>query len=542
MPKIIALALLVLMAGCSRPPANSGNGTVATTGEQILLRGNGAEPDSLDPQRARLVDSHNILRDMYECLTAIGKDASPVAALATSWDVSADGKRYTFHIRDKARWSNGDAVTSDDVVAGMQRLVDPTTASEYAQLVDVIRNASDIIAGHKPAKSLGVSAPDPLTLVIELERPAAYLPGLLSHATTCPIHRPTLAKFGNEFAKPANSVSNGAFVLREWVQGSYIQLARNPYYWNNAATHLDGVRWISFNDPSTEYTRYRAGELHVTTVVPPTQFEQVRAEHADELHLSPQLGTYFYGFVLDREPFRSKPGLRRALSLVIDRQRLTQTVTKVGELPAYGWVPPGTWNYSSQSFDYADRSMEAKLAEARQLYAAAGYSAAKPLKFELRYNVGESHSRLAVAVTGMWKDALGVQVKLNAVDMKVLQEEITARQMDMFRLSWIGDYNDAYTFLQYLKSDYGINLPHYRSVAYDALLLQGANEPDIAKRRAFLESAERLMLADHPIIPLYFYVNKHLVSPRVTGWYDNVMNITYSKDLSLAPVRSTGGG
>jgi oligopeptide transport system substrate-binding protein len=200
-------------------------------------------------------------------------------------------------------------------------------------------------------------------------------------------------------------------------------------------------------------------------------------------------------------------------------------------------VPPGTWNYGGQSFDYAAKPMDAKLAEARALYTAAGYSAAKPLQFELRYNSGESHNRLAVAVAGMWKEALGVQVKLSAVEFKVLQGDIRARQMDLFRLSWVGDYNDAYNFLQYFKSDFGINLPHYRNAAYDALLTKAAAEPDIAKRRATLEAAERLMLADHPMIPLYFYVNKHLVSPRVGGWYDNVMNVVYSKDLSLAPER-----
>ena len=210
-----------------------------------------------------------------------------------------------------------------------------------------------------------------------------------------------------------------------------------------------------------------------------------------------------------------------------------RSVTKLGELPAFGWVPPGIWNYTSQNFDYAERPIDARIAEARQLYAAAGYSATRPLQFELRYNVGESHSRVAVAVAGMWKDALGAQAKLNAVEFKVLQQDINGRQMDMFRLAWIGDYNDAYTFLQYLKSGFGINLPHYHNAAYDALLNQAAAEPDVAKRRATLQSAERLMLADQPIIPLYFYVNKHLVSPRLSGWYDNVMNIVYSKDLSL---------
>ena len=529
-----SIALLSASCAGKNPGSAAGVANAPASAPLVLVRGNGPEPDSLDPQRARNFESHQILRDMYECLTAIGKDASPVPALAESWEVSPDGRRYTFHLRSNARWSNGDKVVSDDVVAGLRRLVDPATASEYAQLVDIIAGARDIITGQKTPETLAVSAPDATTVLIELTQPAPYLPGLLSHPTTCPVHRASLARFGKDFMKPGNSVSNGAFALGSWVEGSRIELTRNHYYWNDAATHLDGVRFIPFNDVTTEYTRYRAGELHVTAVVPPNQFDKIRSERPAEMHIGPQLGVYFYGFVLEREPFRSKPALRRALSLVIDRERLTRDVTKLGELPAYGWVPPGTWNYSSQSFDYAGRSMQEKLAEARQLYAAAGYSATRPLQFELRYNTGESHNRLAVAVAGMWKEALGVQVKLSAVEFKVLQDDVRARQMDLFRLAWIGDYNDAYNFLQYFKSDFGINLPHYRNAAYDNLLTNAAQDTDIVKRRATLQAAERLMLADHSVIPLYFYVNKHLVSPRVSGWYDDVMNVVYSKDLTLA--------
>jgi ABC-type oligopeptide transport system substrate-binding subunit len=273
----------------------------------------------------------------------------------------------------------------------------------------------------------------------------------------------------------------------------------------------------------------------VTAVVPRGIFAQVRREHGAQLRTGPQLGVYFYGFNLDKEPFRSRPGLRRALSLAIDRRRLVESVTGAGELAAYGWVPPGTFGYGSQRFDYADRPMDERIAEARRLYAEAGFSAGKPLRFDLHYNTGEGHSRVAVAVSQMWKEALGVQARLVSLEFKALQQEIDGRRVDVFRLAWIGDYNDPYTFAQYLRSDFGINMPHYRSAAYDALLDAAAAALDPAQRRTKLEEAERLMLADHPLMPLYFYVNRHLVSPRVAGWYDNVMNVTYSKDLSLVP-------
>jgi oligopeptide transport system substrate-binding protein len=219
--------------------------------------------------------------------------------------------------------------------------------------------------------------------------------------------------------------------------------------------------------------------------------------------------------------------------MAIDRERLATSVLRVGELPAYGWVPPGTFDYTSQAFDYAAMTQAERNAEAQRLYAEAGFSKAKPAKFELRYNVGEVHSKVAVAVASMWKEVLGVEAQLTAVEFKSLIEDINRRDVEMFRLGWIGDYNDAYTFSQYWKSDFSINMPRYRNAEYDALIAAATATTDMAERRAKLEAAERVMLADHPMIPLYFYVNKHLVKPEVQGWYDNVMNVVYSKDLSL---------
>jgi oligopeptide transport system substrate-binding protein len=208
-------------------------------------------------------------------------------------------------------------------------------------------------------------------------------------------------------------------------------------------------------------------------------------------------------------------------------------------LPAYGWVPPGIFNYSSQTFDYAHTPVEERITIARKLLAEAGYSRDQPLKFELRYNSGEVHNKVAVTVASMWKEALGVDVQLAAVEYKSLLEAIDRRDTDMFRLSWLGDYNDPYTFLQYLKGSFGINLPHYKNPAYDALLDEASQQTDASKRRELLEQAERTMLADHPLIPLYFYVNKHLVKPALHGWYDNVMNAVYSQDLEVVPGRES---
>jgi oligopeptide transport system substrate-binding protein len=530
------LLTLAIITGCSRSTAPAPDSDTADARpDAVLQRGGGPDPDSLDPQRARSVESQQILRDLCEGLTVLDKTAVPAPGVASEWSATPDGKTYTFKLRPEARWSNGDRVVAADFVAALRRLVDPATGSSYAQIIDVVNNARAIIAGKKAPATLGVSAPDDATVVIQLATPAAFLPGLLSHSSACPVHRATLAAHGEASARAGTMVSNGAFALKEWVQNSHILLVRNHRYWNDSATRIEAVRYLLIADENAELTRYRAGALHITAVVPRGQVDWIRANLAGQLHISPQLNTYYYGFNLRRAPFKDNPGLRRALSLVIDREKLAELVLRVGELPAYGWVPPGVNNYTSQSFDYRAMPWPERVAEARRLYQQAGYSSSNPLRFELRYNSAEVHTKVALAIASAWKETLGAEVRLTSVEFKSLLQDIDRGDVEMFRSSWRGDYNDAYTFLQYLKSDFGINLPHYQNPAYDLLLTRAAAETEADKRRALLEESERLALHDHPLIPIYFYVNKHLVKPEVDGWYDNVMDVVYSKDLGLRP-------
>jgi oligopeptide transport system substrate-binding protein len=529
---LIPLLALAALCGCSR---SSSVGPAAGTahGSAILLRGLGSEPDSLDPQKARADEAQRVLRDICEGLTTLDESGGVAPGIAEKWQVSPDGKTYTFSLRHEARWSNGQPVVAADFVAGLRRLVDPNTASQYAEVVDVIVNASDIVAGRKPPESLGVSAPGPYTVIVQLRSPAPYLPGLLSHPSTCPVNPVALVNDKSAYARPGNLPSDGPFILSQWVHGSYIYLTRNRYYWNDAATRLDGVKYLITTDENAELTLYRANQLDVTDVIPRSQFDWIRAHLGDQLHVAPELAVYFYGFNLQRAPFAGDVKLRRALAMVIDRETLAKLVLRSGELPAYGWVPPGVDHYTPQSPDYRSLSMAQRIAEARKLYAQAGYSAARPLRFELRYNTEEIHTELAVAIASMWKQALGARVSLHAEEFGSLMQDIDRGDVQVFRSSWIGDYNDAYTFAQYFKSDFGINLTHYHNPAYDDLVDRAAAEADPTKRRALLEQAERMMLSDQPVIPIYFYVSKHLVKPRVTGWYNNIMNVTYSKDLGL---------
>ena len=521
----LALALLtaaLVLAGCGQGPAGQGATAAAT-----LRRGNGAEPDSLDPQLARSDGAGQILRDVYEGLANLDAHGEPVGGAAERWDTSADGLTLTFHLRPGARWSNGEPLSAADFLASWRRLVDPASAAPYAGSLAPVVNASAISAGRQPVAALGVEAPDARTLVVHLAAPTPYFPGLVAHWSTFPTWH------GLPPAPPGKTVSNGAYTLDRWVVGSHVLLARNPRYWNDAATRIPAVRFEHIADAGDEYARYRAGDLDTTYVVPQQPIERLRELHGAELHLSPQLGIYYYGFNLAKPPFKGAAGLRQALAMSVDRERLVAQVTRLGELPAYSWVPPGVAGYEPQRFEWAARPYAERVTEARRLYAAAGYSARHPLEVELRYPAAQNSERIAIAVAAMWQEALGVRTRLAGEEFKSLLAAINRGDTEIFNSGWQGDYNDAYTFAEVLKGDFGINLMHYRSAAYDAALAASAGALDPAVRRAALEQAERTLLADAPLVPLYFFVNKHLVAARVLGWYDNVMNVVYSKDLAL---------
>jgi ABC-type oligopeptide transport system substrate-binding subunit len=529
---VAACALAALLAAAATFAACTPGTDDAAASE--LRRGNGSEPDSIDPQLARMEAAMTILRDGYEGLVSMAADGSPVPGASEGWEISAEGRRYTFRLRPAARWSNGEHVVAEDFVAAWRRLVDPATASQYALMLEPVRNAAAIVAGRSPVESLGVAAPDEATLVVELAEPSPYFLAMLSHPSTFPVHRPTLAARPQEFARPGVAVTNGAFTPVEWAIGSHILATRNPHYWDAAATRLGAVRYVHVADPVTELMRYRAGDLDVTYTVPPGEVARIERERPGQLRIAPTVGVYYYGFALDLPPFRDSPQLRQALAMAVDRELLTRQVLGDGERPAYGWVPPGIAGYDSQRFGWAAHDDAARIAEARRLYAEAGYSAAKPLRLELRTSKSPLHDRIALAVTAMWKETLGAEVSLRSEDFRVLKSAIDAREAPLYRGSWIGDYNDAYSFLQVLKGGFGINLPRYASDPYDVALAMAATA-STEDRATYLAAAERQLLTDVPLIPLYFYVSKHLVAPRVSGWYDNVMNVTYSKDLSVTP-------
>ena len=508
---LLLLALTVFSAcGGAADPDNSA---------AVLNRGIVVDPETLDAHKARTIQAADVLRDIGEGLVSYSATGTLVPGVATQWAVSDGGLTYTFNLRADARWSNGDPVVADHFVFALERLSDPETAAFYAQLLGDIST---------------LEAPDNQTLIIHLTQPTAYLVSLLTNPATFPMHPGSIAEHGDNFARPGNLISNGAYVLSEWVPGSVLTLIRNPYYWNNSATSIDEVRHHVITQEATELARYRAGEIDITSSVPSDNFNQLKEELGDQLHVAPRLGLYYYGYNLSDPRFEDSPELRQALSMAIDRELLVEKVTGRGEIPAYSWVPPGVDNYSSTTFSYAELTQQERNQIARRLYKEAGYSDENPLRFELRYNTSDTQRRMALAIQSMWRDALGAEATLVNEEFQVLLANIQEKEItEVFRLSWMGDYNDAHTFLSVLQSNNSSNSPGYKSEEYDSLLQRAGEQADLDRRRLYLEEAERVMLADHPAIPIYFNVTQHLVSPRVEGWGDNVLDYHYSQHLSL---------
>lgn len=527
-----------LLGACSAPdpertiPVGGASGTELAA-EQILNKNNGAEPQTLDPHRAEGVPASNILRDLFEGLVSEAPDGSLIPGAAETWQINDDGTVYTFTLRADGRWSNGDPVTAADFAYGIQRSVDPATLSQYSSILFPIVNAKQIVKGELSPEQLGVTALDDRTLEIRLIGPTPYFLGLLTHSTTYAVHRPSVEKFGNRFARAGQLVGNGAYRLDEWVVQSHIRLLRSEKYWDDENTVIDEVNYFPIENQDAMLKRYRADELDFTQDLPFKQIAWIRENIADQLYISPYLGSYYYSLNLTLPPFAGAPKLRRALALAIDRDVLTEKITGSGEIPAYSWTPRVT-GYTQQPPDWAGWTQERRNTEARRLFKESGHSEANPLTIQILYNTSENHKRLAVAIASMWKQVLGVETKLLNQEWKVFLETRKQKTMPgVARNGWIGDYNDAYSFTQLLASDNEQNDSGFANDEYDALLDRAAVEPDIQKRAELMEAAERLMLEEQPIIPIYFYVSKHLIKPWVGGFEPNIMDHHYTKNFHI---------
>jgi oligopeptide transport system substrate-binding protein len=495
----------------------------------MLTRSIGGQPGSLDPQRAEDAFSYDVLRDLYEGLTASSPDGRAVPAAAESWTVADEGRTYVFEVRPEARWSNGDRLTARNFVDGLRRALDPKTASGAADLLRAIDHAPAILRGELPVERLGVRAIDEHTLEIQLSHALPYFPDILTNTVASPVHPSSIAGTGG-FSKPGSTVTNGPYVLAAFTPGSSLALTRNPHYWDRASVAFDSVHYEFVPDENAEFTRFRAGELDVTNNVPEQWFQELLERRDARLQHGLTLATIYFTLNTDRGPLSRRRELREALSLAVDRRSITEAVTQAGQVPAYSLVPDHAWNYEPASYGWREWTAERRIARARELYARSGYSAARPLRLRLLYNENELVQKVCIAVAAMWKEALGVETELVQMEFKAyLAARADPAQWDVVRVGWTADYNDASTFLDTMTEGSPQNFGRWVNAEYAALLAAAAGEPDPAKRRDTLQQAESLMLNHYPLLPVYYYVSRRLVQPRIAAPAINPMNRTYSK-------------
>jgi oligopeptide transport system substrate-binding protein len=526
--RVLALAatfaFTAAIYGCGQPGPSSDS-------TAQLRRGLSGEPSSLDPASAGDNFSAQVIQDVFEGLTAESPDGTVVPAVASSWTVDPDGLRYTFHLRSTARWSNGEPVRARDFVSAWRRVLDPKQGSPVADDLRMIHGAADILAGKSPSSSLGVSAPSSDTLIVSLDQPAPYLPEVMSHSASFPIYSEQTARSH----KAADWVSNGPYVLVNWQNGGSIDLKKNPNYWDNKNVHIPIIHYQFSSDEASQYAQYRAGQLDLTDTVPATAIPSLREAHSTELVIAPFLATAYYGFNLASGSIGKNVKLRQALSMAIDRHRLVDSLG-FGQPPAYGFIPPGTANYQRQSVPWKDLANEARIGQAQSLYAEAGYSKVSPLRLKVLYNTNVVIKRTAIMIAAMWKETLGVDTELVGQEYQAfLVTRHDKSQWDVARLAWVADYNDASNFLATFRSNSSNNDESYANASFDGLLDLASSTPDKGVRQAVLENAERLLLAEYPIAPLYHYVSKRLVKPYVSGVEPTPTDRVPSKAISMRP-------
>ena len=522
-PSLAIFCLLFWLSSCGNQESNSPQ-------EQVLRRGLAGEPASLDPAAAADNFSFQVLQDLYEGLTIESATGQVLPGVASSWSTNETGTEYTFRLRDSARWSNGEPVRAQEFVFAWRRVLDPSRGSPVSDDLRLIAGAPEIIAGRLPPDALGVYAPSDKVLVVKLERPAPYLPQMLTHSATFPV----FSEISGRSHAPATWVSNGPYVLLSWLPGTKLELGKNPNYWDGTNVHISKVHYQIASDQNSQLSQYRAGQLDITDIVPANALPWIRAERPNELVVAPFLATAYFGLNLSKPPLGSNVQLRKALAMAIDRKRIA-AAQGFGQPPAYGFVPPGTWNYAPQNWSWSALSDEDRITEAKRLYAHSGYTLAKPLRIRLLFNANTAIKQTAILIAAMWKEVLGIDTDLTEEEYRVfLQSRHNKTRWEVARLGWTADFNDASNFLDTFRENSPNNDAGYSNGTYDTLLDVAARSPDLDTRRQLLEAAERVMLSDYPILPLYFFVSKRLVKPYVHGVQLNPLDRLTSKTLSMA--------
>ncbi len=522
---------ILILIGCSsntETPVDSG------LRDQIFHYGNGAEPQGLDPHIVTGVPEHHILISLCEGLTTSSpKGGENFPGAAQSWTISDDGKEYIFKLNPSAKWSNGDQVTAHDFVWSWQRILTPSLGSQYPDMLYYLEGAEDYhTEKHNDFSKVGVKAIDDLTLKVNLKNPTPFFIGLLSHYSTWPVHKETVLKFGSiddrngEWTRPGNFVCNGPFNLKSWEINNKIVVEKNPLYWDFETVKLNQIHFYPVQNVMTEDRMFRAGQLHVTGSIPSQKCPIYLEEGNPNLKIDPYMGTYYYS-INTKNPALKDPRVRKALAYAIDRKKLVEKVTKCGQVPAYSFTPPGSSGYEPTTEVPYDPQ------QARQLLSEAGFEIGALPKFEILFNTNEDHRKIALAIQQMWQENLGVEVELVNQDWKVYLNRTMIGDFQIARAGWIGDYEDPNTFLDTLRPNRGNNKTGWENMEFDRLV-QAANSTNNQKERFELfNEAEKILIDEMPIIPIYTYVRAYQLSSDVKGWYPNYLSHHHPKYIYL---------
>lgn len=526
----LILLTVCIATGCTQEQSNVERGVR----DNELYVGIGTEPAALDPHLTTGLTEFNVMASLLEGLTTLDTETMEIRpGVAASWDISEDGKIYTFYLDPAARWSNSDAVTSNDFLFSFERILTPKLGAPYAYMLYSMRGAKAFNQGeNRDFSSVGVSAPNASTLVIELESPTPYFLSLLTHNTWWPVHPPTILKHGamtdriSKWTRAENYVGNGPFKLEHWRLNHSIVVEKNTHYRENTAVKLNKVHFLPINTDSEERA-FRANQLHMTSSVPIHRLDWYRDHQPENLRIFNSLGVYYYILNTTKPPL-DDPRVRKALAYSINREALTEHVLKAGQQPAYHFTPPNTGGYTAQARLPYDPE------QARKLLAEAGFPGGEGFpKFELLFNTSEAHHTIAVAVQQMWKRELGVNVQLHNQEWKVYLSTREAMGFDIVRAAWFGDYNDPYTFLSLGEGDNGNNHSGWVQSEYDQLLEQSTITADPETRRDIFQRAEEILLDEMSVIPIYFYVSSELVDQSVRGWQPNILGYQLYQGISL---------
>ena len=517
MKKALTLVGLLLVITTAFVFAGGQEEAETAQGAEFILA-NGTEPEALDPALVSGVPEHRILMGLFEGLVVPDPEtANEAPGVAESWEISNDGTVYTFHLRDDAVWSDGVAITAQQFVDSWLRMLDPETAAPYAWFPSMfIKGASEYNAGKADASAVAVRALDDKTFQFETVGPLPYVLGALSHYSfaVVPIH--AIEKYGADWTKPENMVSNGPYVLEEWMPQQSLSMVSNDTYWNKDKVELSRVTFLPVEDDTTMYNMYLNGEIDWATNVPNGQIDNAKLR--DDYQANPQLATYYYVFQTEREPV-SDTRVRKALSMAIDRELLIETITRAGQIPAFSIVPSMT---GYPAIDGLGEDVSA----AQALLADAGYPGGEGFpELVILYNTSEGHKAIAEFIQQQWLDNLGVNVTLENQEWGTYLANRRAGEFEIARAGWVGDYQDPNTFLDMFVSGGAMNGGRYSNAEYDALIEEAATMQAGSARMAKLAQAERLLIEeDQGIMPLYYYVDLDMIDlDSWSGWYANVM-------------------